>query len=246
MSVVKLRGIILKEEFKGESNKRIIIFSKDSGRKILFATGARKSKSPLLAATQIFSYCDFYAYEGKGFLSLTQADIIDNFYNIRNDIVKLSYAVYFADIINKTIPDEIENNDVLELLLFTLKVMSKTDFNIKLAARIFEIKYLQFSGFMPNIKFCALCEKNIESEIYFKAEEAMFFCHKCAKGVKLSNGAFKALDYILSHGIKELFKFNVSQSVLNELFEISQSFIHMYINEDFKTLKFAENITLPN
>ena len=75
MGTEKLRGIVIREQVKGERNKQIVLLAKGVGRVVLSARGARNVKSKLLAATQLFCYADFVVYEGNGFYSINQAEL---------------------------------------------------------------------------------------------------------------------------------------------------------------------------
>ena len=76
MGTEKLRGIVIGERIKGESNKQLVVLAKGLGRVLLSARGAKNAKSKLLAATQLFCYADFVVYTGKGFTSVTQAELL--------------------------------------------------------------------------------------------------------------------------------------------------------------------------
>ena len=98
MGTEKLRGIVLREQARGESNKQIVLLAQGVGRVLLSARGARRAKSKLLAATQLFCYADFVVYEGKGFYSVTQAELKNSFYGLRLDMDKFSEAMYLAEL----------------------------------------------------------------------------------------------------------------------------------------------------
>ena len=84
--VLKVKGIVIKESDTGEAGKRIVIITKEHGKMLLSARGAKKITSKTMAGTQLFSYCEFTLFEGKGFYSVTQADVIESFYGISEDI----------------------------------------------------------------------------------------------------------------------------------------------------------------
>ena len=98
MGTEKLRGIVLREQAKGESNKQIVLLAQGVGRVLLSARGARRAKSKLLAATQLFCYADFVVYEGRGFYSVTQAELKNSFYGLRLDMDKFSEGMYLAEL----------------------------------------------------------------------------------------------------------------------------------------------------
>lgn len=246
MNNINVKGIVLKEFPVGESDKRIIIFSKEHGKMLLFAKGARNQKSKLMAATQLFSYSEFFIFEGKNFRTISRADLIESFYGIRNDILKLSYSSYFLELIEKTVLEEMEEEDILKLMLKTLSVVSKTSFDIKLCARIFELKLLQLMGFMPDINICGTCGKDILKESIFYSENGSIICSSCKpyldEAKVMSVGAVLALKHIMNNKVDDIFKFNVSESVLYELTDFSKLFLKLHIDEKFKTLEFAERL----
>ena len=45
MGTEKLRGIVLREQAKGESNKQIVLLAQGVGRVLLSARGARRAKA---------------------------------------------------------------------------------------------------------------------------------------------------------------------------------------------------------
>lgn len=245
MAIEKVRGIVLKEMNKGETSKNLIVLAKGIGKIFMSAKGARKSKSPLMASSQIFSYCDFVAYENKNFYNINQAEIIDNFYNIRTDIVKLAYASYIMELTEKSCPENMECDNIMLLLLKTLYVMSKTDINPKLASVIFEIKYMSFMGFMPETENCVFCG-NDKGLLYFSKYEGGVMCEECKRkgidGQFISGGTLSGIKYILTNDIHKIFSFRVSDEVLFEMSNISRDYISSHINMHFKTLDFAESL----
>ena len=54
--VLKVKGIVIKESDTGEAGKRIVIITKEHGKMLLSARGAKKITSKTMAGTQLFSY----------------------------------------------------------------------------------------------------------------------------------------------------------------------------------------------
>lgn len=245
MKGYKVRALVLKETNVGESNKQLVVLSKEHGRLLLSAKGAKKPKSKLMSSTSMFCYSDFVIYEGRGFNILSQGEVIESFYNLRNDIKILSYASYIVDIVEKTIKDGVECDEILELILRTFFVLSKGVIDCVLATRIFEIKYLQYSGYSPEYKNCCICRKENVTD-FISVFAGGVVCNKCATKQKdafrLLNGTYKALEYILKSDLKDIFKFKVSDEVLSQLSVITKRYIDLHIGMRFKTLEFAENI----
>lgn len=240
MSVRKIRGIVIREQQTGESSKQIVVLAKEMGKVRLSARGAKKTKSRLLAGTQLFCYCDFTVYEGRGFLSVTQADLIESFYALRNDVEVLAQAVYLAELVDSTCPAGMEHDNILKLLLYTMQVMAKGYLPPKLAGRIFEMKYLQYSGFLASAD-CVTCGEQAQ---YFDQKEATFYCkqHRSREAVLLSRAVVQALDYVLEEEGKKLFAFRLSPEALKQLDAVLRQYLQMHVGVDLKSRRFAVDI----
>jgi len=221
MKSFKVRGIVLKEVFFAETHKFITIFAKDYGKISVKAKNARRSKSKFLAGTQLFTYADFMIETRGKYHVLSQVDIIESFYDIRLEYDRLCYANYFLEIADKSLMSDMESNNVLLLLLKTLKVACIDNINLELVARIFELKLLDYSGYRPEVQACIKCGKNVElGSIYFSKEGIA--CNACVssegKGfIKLSQTTFYAIKYILNSDLASLYKFNLDECSLGEL-----------------------------
>ena len=240
MSVRKIRGIVIREQQTGESSKQIVVLAKEMGKVRLSARGAKNTKSRLLAGTQLFCYCDFTVYEGRGFLSVTQADLIESFYALRNDVEVLAQAVYLAELVDSTCPAGMEHDNILKLLLYTMQVMAKGYLPPKLAGRIFEMKYLQYSGVLASAD-CVTCGEQAQ---YFDQKEATFYCkqHRSREAVLLSRAVVQALDYVLEEEGKKLFAFRLSPEALKQLDAVLRQYLQMHVGVDLKSRRFAVDI----
>jgi len=230
---IKVKGIILNETPVRESDKILTILTKEYGKITVSAKGARSPKSKFLSSTQLFCYCNFFLFNGRGFLTLSESELIYSFYGIRTDYEKLiagQYALEVCDkILLKNLPplEESTSNEILYLLLKTLKILCRDDFylrgfNLKLMCIVFKFKVLQFSGFAPETTDCVVCNKKINHEglIFFGINGSV--CQDCVKNnkdvfMKISSTTLYVLNYILNSQIDDVFKFKVDDNILNEL-----------------------------
>ncbi len=244
MRTFKARGIVLKETFSGESNKTITLLLKERGKISVSARGARKQKSKFMAGTALFCYADFIIYEGNGFYSLTQCDLIESFYTLRNDIVKLSYASYLLELTDQTSPVGLNCDEILLLLLKSLTVMSKSSLTPPLIARIFEFRLLALSGFCPETSVCAYCGEAVTATLHFGSNGLL--CQGCKRhesGVlAVSPTSIYTLHYIITTDFNSLFQFNVSAEILEELKKMSIRFMNEHLNVTLPTYSFIETL----
>lgn len=238
MGTEKLRGIVIREQVKGESNKQIVLLAKGVGRVVLSARGARNAKSRLLAATQLFCYADFVVFEGSGFYSITQAELLNSFYGLRMDIDKFSEAMYLTELVDRSCPAGMEQDEVLELLYYAFLVMDKGTLPPKLVSRIFELKLLQINGlFAP--EECNICGKS-EGNLYFDGRTGTFYCaaHRTQNSILVYDAVRKAFAYVLEKEGKAVFGFNLSDEALEQMTVILRNYMDIHMDLRLKTRDF--------
>jgi len=230
MKTIKVRGLILREFEAGESDKRLLVLCKGQGRLMVYARGARKPLSKFMAAAQIFTYADFVLAKGPGFYSLTQADIIESFYPLREDYDRLMAAYKMADVCDKTLWDNIESDDLMHLLLKSLSILAKGQVSPRQALSVFLLRFFDVYGLRPQTDACVICDiPNFNSDKIMLLKEGL----ACAShnlsthqppsvssifsSIKISNFTLLAFKHILDSNLSQAFQFNATENVLNEL-----------------------------
>ncbi len=246
MKLLKVKGIVLRETAVGEADKILTLLTQEYGKLSVSARGARKPKSPFVAGSQLFSYCNFVICEGRNIHMLNQLEIIDTFHTIPKDIIKLSYGVYMLEVLEKISLENTPSEDVLLLIVKVLRVLSKSNRDPKLITRIFEFRMMALSGYMPETVYCVDCGKIMEAPCGFSAHLGGVVCEDCRSKNRyvhtISKGALYTIQYILSSPLTELFNFAVSEEILKELSSIAKTYINSHIENNFKTLDFLEQL----
>lgn len=242
--VSKINGIVIKETDVGETGKRIIIVTKEHGKMLLSARGVKNIKSKSMAGTQLFAFSEFSIFEGKGFYSVTEADVIESFYGISTDVLRLSYGAYILELIEKTAYEELEDDGMFELLLRTLIVLSRGKIDPGLVTAVFIIRLLKESGFIGQQFYCQRCGKEFLNEAYLDNENCELLCASCIKGngQYIVKGTLKAINYIIESKMQAVYRFNVSEEVRNQLWYVSDILRREYLGSNYKTLEYINNI----
>jgi len=206
MNYLKTSGIVIKEVNTGEADRIITIFSKNKGKISALAKGARRPKSHLVAGTQLLCYSEFVLFKGKDMYTVNSCDVIESFYDIRNDLERLTYAAHMMDIVNDVILENQPASRLLQLFLNSLYMLSKTDRSPLQIVRVFEIRLLSTMGYAPWVSSCIKCGSTVFDSMYFSFLKCGFLCSKCLENdkgaLKISEGAAKALNYIVHSNLK--------------------------------------------
>lgn len=220
MSSEKIRGIIIRENFSGESDKFLTIFAKDIGKISVFAKGARNTKSKFLASSALFTYADFIIRTATKTPTLLSADVIESFYYIRNSLDSTAFASFFTEFIDKTIIENVIDNNALLLLLKSMQKLSNDNCNARLIAVIFQLKLLEILGYRPD-------KENLER--YFLSETSILSC-----------------EYILSVPLNTAFSINLEQKYICEIEDFLEKYINFHIDVKFKSYKIIKDLVLTN
>lgn len=144
-------GIILARKNFGEADRILSIYSKNKGRISLIAKGARRTSSKKRGHIEVFNLVKFQAAKGHGIDVMTEAEVIDDFADIRKSLKKVSLAYYFAEVIGKTSHEEEPNEKVFDLLLSSLRKLEITK-SLKKLRIDFVTGLLIIQGFWPEGK----------------------------------------------------------------------------------------------
>ena len=248
MSYLRTKGIVIKEINTGEADKIITIFSRSQGKISAHAKGARRPRSKLVACTQLLCYGDFVLFKGRNMFSINSCEVIEPFYEIRNDIIKLTYSAHLIDIINDVVQENQPSSRVLQLLLNTLYMLAKTDRKPELLAKIFEIRLMAILGYAPFVRGCMVCGRDKVDKNFFSFKNCGIICsaEDCVStdpySISITPGTVKALCHIVHSRMEQLFNFNVSEEVLSELTYISRRYLRERLEKDYTKLDFLKGL----
>ena len=250
------KGIILRETASGESDKSATILFRDHGKLNVSVRGAKKPGSKFLAAVQPFCLSNFVVYHEKkqnnSFYSAAQADLINNFYGIREDYDAFCYASFISELTDKLYYPEIHPRDTFELLFRTFSAISKGKTPPKLAASVYQLRVLGYEGFSPELDKCRVCGASVygssaDCSIYFDGESVICsICDKAAfdneiilgKRRKLTANATAAASYIINTDLNKLYSFSLSSSSdIDSLYDAVTFFRETHIDAHFKSLE---------
>ena len=153
----KTKGLIIREQTVGESDKLVTVITEDFGLIKAFVRRAKTIKSQNLSATSLFAYSEFSLYRNKEAYVIDNATSIEVFFNLRSDIETLSLAQYFAQLACFLGSEEQPMPGMLRLLLNALYLLcqgKKSHLLIKVAV---ELRMLALGGYMPDLTACYRC-----------------------------------------------------------------------------------------
>ncbi len=249
-------GMVLAAMPVGDYDKRLVILTKEIGKISVFAKGARRPNSALLACSQPFTFGEFTLYTGRSSYNIMSAEISNYFGELREDFNSLCHGFYFCEFADYLTKENNDERNILKLLFQTLRAVSKKTINITLIRLIYELKIMALNGEMPQVFGCVKCnqqfmesnqEGNISSDrFYFSPISGGILCKGCRgndpKAVLINTSTLYTMQYIISKDIEKLYTFKVSEEVLNELKKCVGNYLECYVEHEFKSMEMISDI----
>jgi len=168
----RTQAIILSRRDFGESDRLLTLLTPGRGKIRAIAKGARKPSAKLSGHVELFARSDCLIYKGRNLDILTQAQLIEPYLGLREDLGRGAYANYVAELLDRfTADEEEESGELFTLLHQTLARIAEAE-DPRLAARFFELQLLDLVGFRPELSECVISRAALEPEAqYFSYEE---------------------------------------------------------------------------
>ncbi|MEF9919347.1 MAG: DNA repair protein RecO [Eubacterium sp.] len=246
MALVKTKGLVIRERPFQEQDKIITLFTENEGKIKAIAKGVRRNRSPLVAATQHFAYSEFVYYPGKNFANINQADLIESFYPLRNNLVKLSLASYVLELIDAFYDDYQGNKAVLKLIIHILYYISegKSKSNDALVVAL-QLKLSEVYGICPILTRCVICGKT-EELTHFSIENNGALCKHCSQvegyTYRVNNELIKQMIYLLVTPVKNIKDQPFDEVIITRIMDIMDHYITYHLERNLKTYDFYKEI----
>lgn len=236
----KIEGIVISEYPFEESSKTIKIFTRD-GIVSVIAKGAKKLKSPFFSVTSKLSYGVFdVVYKENGLSKLVDADILNDYRNIKKDIVKTSYATYVTELITKVYKHE-GNSGIFDLYVQSLDKIGE-GYDPLVIADILRLKLLDYLGIKPIIDRCVECG-NTTDIATISSYYGGYICKHCLRNEKIVSvktiSLVRGLYYV---DISKIKKLDIDNETRKELDEFIDDYYERYSGIYLKSKIFLEAV----
>lgn len=213
----------------GEADRLLTIFSREAGKLRAVAKGVRKMRSRKAGHLEPFTRSKLLLARGRDFWIITQAETVDAYLPIGEDLLRTAYAAYVLELVDRFIYEEGENRPLYQLLVDTLERCATLPDAFP-AVRYFEIRLLDLLGFRPELNNCVRCGNEIKAEDqFFDAGQGGVLCPRCGNGVQtarpVSVNTLKFLRHYQRSTFREASRAELSPAVRRDM----ESLLNFYL-----------------
>ena len=239
------QGIVLRETNYKEADKILTVLTRDWGKR---TRGCRRKNSKLTAASQLLVYSELTLSERGEFTTLTEADPLEQFWSVRQDLETLALASYFAEVAEASAQEGETCPELLSLLLNCLYALDTLKKPRALVKAVFELRLLCLTGYEPLLDACAVCGAPEPLRARLHLSQGVLCCAACRErlgggvSMPLSPGALAAARYIVSGPPKKLFSFALAEESLRRLGQATEAFLMTQQERGFRTLDYYKQL----
>ena len=172
-------AVILKRTDLGEADRIVTFFSRDVGKIRAVAKGVRRTTSRSAGHLEPFTLSDVMFAVGRELDVISQADTLEAFREIREDLELTTHAYYLAEVVDLLTEDRLENRDVFDTLVEGLRSLRATH-DPRMVLIVFHLRLLEALGYRPELRECVSCRATIvPNRNHFSALLGGVLCPAC-------------------------------------------------------------------
>ena len=244
--VYKTEAIVLRQRKLGEADKIVVLYTPNYGKLEAVAKGVRRPKSRLAGHLEVLTYTSVMLAQGRNLDVVTQAQAIEAFAPLRDDLERLSRALYAAELVDRFSPEGAESYHIFQLLLTTLRRLAG-DAGGDIALRYFEMQLLDLTGFRPQLQRCLGCQRSLTAiPNYFSPGAGGVLCPSCGSGAvssrPLSVNALKVLRLLQGGSFGDVLRVRIGSPLAREIEFHLRAYVIYVLERDVRSAAFIDRL----
>lgn len=245
-------AINLKSYNLSESDKIIVMYSKENGLLRGVAKGCKKPKSKLGARMDLLMANTLLISAGRNLYTICEAKSLNTFKDTRKDIDKLMYSSYISEV---TSVFGMENDpcskEIYTILYKALDRISNAKDKVEMLIAVlkFQLKFMKISGFGIEFETCLCCQKKLSKEdMFFSINRGGVVCSKCCSDTIVATKLhYKIRDFLISilnsdfETVSDYDK-KATEKVCMVCFDMLKKYIQIHCPKQIKSVDFLETV----
>ena len=233
MKELKDDAVVLRTYKSGESDRVVVLWTRNHGKIRVFAKGIRKPTSKIGGALEPLSYVKVHLAQSKGDLYIAKnVQLIDQLKTLRGDYDRINAGYGVVEVIDAIPSDDVADEGIFELLTRVLLSLDNPEFHPMLIPASFYFKLLAHDGSEPVVEHCVNCEK-VGPLVSFDAQMGGTLCATCRSGVSISADGLALIRRILGGDLAGVLR-EASPVGAGEIMAIAQDSIEQHFGKRLK------------
>ena len=243
--IYKTEAIVLKHLPFGEADYLLTLYTPNMGKLRAVVKGARRVKSKLGGHLEPLMRTSLLISRGQNLDTVNQAEALEGLRTVREDLNRLSQALYMVELVDSITPDEQPNYPVYRLILDTLHSLAG-DATPSLLP-FFQLRLLGHSGFMPELYQCVECGSTLTPGLHrFTPDRGGTLCNSChppnVTVLPISLDSLKVLRFLQREEYVSVERLHLEPGTLLELERLLESLLQHVLDREVKASRFLNQV----
>jgi DNA repair protein RecO (recombination protein O) len=205
MPLYRDEGVVLRTHKLGEADRIVVLMTAGRGKVRAVAKGVRKTKSRFGGRLEPPNRSHLILYEGRELDTITQAETIEHYPELREDLDRLTDAIALVEAVDQVAQEGEPNPALYRMLTGALRTLAASDQRSPLLVAAFYWKLLALEGVAPVLDGCVRCGDDPNAPgaaagtelVSFDPVEGGALCRDHRRGPALEPGALDLIGRIL-------------------------------------------------
>lgn len=229
--ILETDAIVLDCNDHGEADVIATLFSRDHGRVVAIAKGAKKSLRRFVNKLEVFSFLHVSCRrrDSAGLAFLAEAELHRAFFNIRGRLDLYTTATIIREFLLIAIRDNQPDERTFQLSLWAFHHLDRHH-PPQTVLTLFLIRFFEHLGYRPDLERCGHCHSQVApgNVVRFFPEAGTLLCPRCldqgAISTPLSQGTIRLLRTAQDLPLQRLDRLRFSEPLQSE----SLNMLHAY------------------
>jgi DNA repair protein RecO (recombination protein O) len=149
------RGVVLRTYRLGEADRIVVLLTEGRGKVRAVAKGVRRTASRFGGRLEPASHVDLLLYEGRELDVVSQAEAVEHFRTIREDLGRMRDALALLEVVDQVAQEREPDARLYAMLLGALRTLASRPSPLLVAG--FYWKLLAHEGSAPQLDACIRC-----------------------------------------------------------------------------------------
>jgi DNA repair protein RecO (recombination protein O) len=234
MGLYRERAVVLRTHKLGEADRIVVLMTAGRGKVRAVAKGVRKTRSRFGGRLEPSSHLAVQLYEGRDLHTVTQAESIDHFRPIHEDLARLADALAILEVVDQVAGEGNADTALYSMLVGALRALAADRSPLLVAG--FYWKLLGHDGACPVLDSCARCGAAGTELVAFDLTEGGTLCRGCRQGVPISASALGVLRRILGGDLAGVLR-QPAGEVTSEVADLASRSMEIHLERRLRALR---------
>jgi DNA repair protein RecO (recombination protein O) len=191
-------AVVLRTYKSGESDRVVVLWTRNYGKVRVLAKGIRKTTSRLGGNLETLAYVNVDLVKTRGeFYIARHVAHRERLTTLRGSYARINAGYAVVEVMDAIPSDDVADEDIFELLTRVLMTLDDETYDPMLVPSSFYFKLLALDGSGPVVDECVNCGRDVPL-VAFDAEVGGTLCGDCRSGTSISPDALALVRRIMN------------------------------------------------